>query len=144
MLYFTSRNQKNETKKPLLLIILRIDFNKDQYNDRNGWIKYNGLWLFTVIQIDTNHNEQTLNYEYYLNNYNMEQIVHSQECLTLNCARNLFHQYLTYQLYQNHTKMVFSQNTKFDQLNTNHNIRNNNNNNNTNNNHKYSDVFELL
>eukprot|EP01083_Nonionella_stella_P157494 511373_1 len=105
--------QKNGSKqKEIVIIILRIDLIKSK--DKHKREAHNGLWLFTVTY--ETQCDSSVDYQTALNNFNANNVVYSQECLTLNSAAKLFYQHLRYEIYKNAAKLLFSQNTKFDTI----------------------------
>ena len=100
--------------------------------------------MFYVVQyqyqLNDNNKNDIIDYQKYITNINPQNIIYSQECITLNCAAKLFYQHLRYEIYRNNAKVVLSQNTKFDQIHNNLNNLNNLNSKET----EQNDFFELL
>ena len=96
------------------IIVLRIDFMKPSLNERNQWIKYNGLWLFRVSILNQTKDVKP-NYEHLLRDTVKMDNCHSQQCLTLNAAAKLFHQHLRHEMYENCAKLAWSHNVMNEQ-----------------------------
>jgi len=102
------------------LTVLKIDFlNHHKEGTMAPWLRANGSWLFSVTEIEdfapTAANVD-VDWAFYLNSRREhDRVIHSDEYLTLNTAARGFYHYLQL-LYDKETEMVFSQNTKFDEM----------------------------